>query len=234
MKAALLVVDIQEDFCPPNGSLAVQEGRSVAPIVNSLLVHPGFAIRVATQDYHPENHISFANSHPAPNNIPLESVITVNNPAPGKGSETRPQRLWPAHCVGGTAGAEIIPEINTSNIDVYVRKGMHPQAEMYSAFADAFGNIDPSITVHSVNVDLKSLLVSQGITDVFVTGLAGDYCVKHTAIDATKVGFKSYVVEDATRCVVPGSGWDEAEQEMRKTGVSIIRSDGPEIAGLKV
>ncbi|KAE8373528.1 Isochorismatase-like protein [Aspergillus bertholletiae] len=234
MKAALLVVDMQEDFCPPNGALPVQEGRAIAPIINSLLAHPGFAVRVATQDYHPAGHISFANSHPPPNNRPFESVINVNNPAPGKGHETKSQNLWPVHCVGETEGAEIIPEIDTGNIDLYVKKGMHSQVEMYSAFADAFGNVDPSVTSQSVDADLKGFLVRKGITDVFVVGLAGDYCVKHTAIDAAKVGFVSYVVEDATRCVVPGSGWDGAKRELREAGVSIIHLDGPEISGLAI
>ncbi|KAE8360486.1 Isochorismatase-like protein [Aspergillus caelatus] len=234
MKAALLVVDMQEDFCPPNGVLPVQEGRAIAPIINELLAHRGFAVRVATQDYHPADHISFANSHPPPNNHPFESVITVNNPAPGKGHETKPQNLWPAHCVGETRGAEIIPEIHTSNIDLYVKKGMHSQVEMYSAFADAFGNVDPSITAQSVDADLQDFLSNKGVTDVFVVGLAGDYCVKHTAIDAARVGFKSYVVENATRCVVPGSGWDGAKRELREAGVSIIQSNSPEISGLEI
>ncbi|KAE8350225.1 Isochorismatase-like protein [Aspergillus coremiiformis] len=232
MKAALLVVDIQEDFCPPNGTLAIQEGRSIAPTVNSLLAHPGFTIRVATQDYHPENHISFASNHPPPNNRPFESKVPVHNPAPGKENETKLQDLWPVHCVGGTKGADIIPEIDQSNIDLYVKKGMNPEVDMYSAFADVFGNVDPTIIGQSVNVDLRSFLANNGITTVFVTGLAGDYCVKHTAIGAAKAAFTSYVVEDATRCVAPGSGWEEAKQELRAAGVSLVRSDGPEISGL--
>ncbi|KAB8258379.1 Isochorismatase-like protein [Aspergillus pseudonomiae] len=234
MKAALLVVDMQNDFCPPHGVLPVQEGRAIAPLINHLLTLRGFAVRVATQDYHPADHISFASSHPPPNNRPFESVVTVNNPAPGKAHETKPQNLWPAHCVEDTEGAEIIPEINTSNIDLYVKKGKHSQVEMYSAFADAFGNVDPSITAQSVDADLKDFLASKGVTDVFVVGLAGDYCVKHTAIDAARVGFNSYVVEDATRCVVPGSGWVGAKQELREVGVSIIQSNGPEISGLAI
>ncbi|KAE8148318.1 Isochorismatase-like protein [Aspergillus avenaceus] len=230
MKAALLVVDMQEDFCPPRGSLAVQEGRDIAPVINSLLAHSGFALRVMSQDYHPMNHISFADNHPAPNNRPFECVITMNNPAPEKKAETRLQRLWPVHCVEGTQGAEIIPEIETSKIDLYVKKGMHHEVEMYSAFADAFGNVDPAVTAQSVDADLKSFLISKGITDVFVVGLAGDYCVKYTAIDAARAGFISYVIEDATRCVIPGVGWEQAKQELHEAGVSIIRSDGPEIS----
>ncbi|KAA8647369.1 hypothetical protein EYZ11_008543 [Aspergillus tanneri] len=232
MKAALVVVDMQEDFCPPNGPLAVSEARSLAPIINSLLAHPGFVTRVATQDYHPSNHISFAHNHPGPNNRPFESVVDMVNPAPGKQNETKPQRLWPAHCVQGTKGVDIIPEIDTSSIDLYVKKGMHSQVEMYSAFADAFGNNDPAVTCKSVDADLASYLTEKGISAVFVVGLAGDFCVKHTAIGAAKVGFRSYVLEDATRCIDAGFGWEEAKKELTAAGVSIIRTDGSEIAGL--
>ncbi|KAI9370444.1 Isochorismatase-like protein [Aspergillus egyptiacus] len=230
MKAALIVVDMQEDFCPPNGSLAVQGARDLAPTINRLLAHPGFAIRVASQDYHPLDHISFAINHPSPNNRPFESTIKMINPASGKEAETKEQTLWPVHCVQQTPGADFIPEIDTSKVDLFVKKGMHPLVEMYSAFADAFGNQDPSIV--SVNVDLRSLLTDRDITDVFVVGVAGDFCVKHTALDAAKAGFRSHVVQDATECVVPGLGWQETIRELAAAGVSVVRSDGPEIAAL--
>ncbi|KAL2823685.1 Isochorismatase-like protein [Aspergillus cavernicola] len=230
MKAALIVVDMQEDFCPPNGSLAVYGARDLAPTINSLLAHPGFAVRVASQDYHPPGHISFATNHPPPNNRPFECSIKMANPAPSKQTETQEQTLWPVHCVQQTSGADIIPEIDTSKIDLLVKKGMHPLVEMYSAFADAFGNQDPAIV--SVNANLRSFLTDRGVTDVFVVGVAGDFCVKHTALDAAKAGFRSHVVQDATECVVPGSGWKETTQELAAAGVSIIQSDGPEIADL--
>ncbi|KAL4890052.1 Isochorismatase-like protein [Aspergillus ambiguus] len=234
MKPALIVVDMQEDFCPPNGSLAVHEARSIAPTINTLLANPAFALRIATRDYHPPDHISFASNHPAPNNRPFESYVTMTNPAPGKQEETKPQRLWPVHCVQGTKGAEIIPEIDDSRIDLYVRKGLNAQVEMYSAFADAFGNFKTTDGGdESVDIDLRSFLTDKNITDVFVTGVAGDYCVKFTAIDAARAGFNSYVVEDATRCTVPGpEGLEGPREELRAAGVSIVRSDGPEIAAL--
>ncbi|KAJ9292237.1 hypothetical protein DTO021C3_130 [Paecilomyces variotii] len=231
---ALIVVDMQEDFCPPNGSLAVQEGRSIAPLINSLLSLPTFAIRVATQDFHPLEHISFATNHPPPNNRPFESFIEMRNPAPGKESETKPQQLWPEHCVADTPGAALIPEIETDRIDLYVKKGMDPRVEMYSAFGDAFRNIDDEFLMRkSVNVDLKAALKERGVTDVFVVGLAGDYCVKFTAMDAVKAGFRGWLVEEGTKCVVPGEGWERTKEELRKEGVSIVSVDGPEVQKLR-
>ncbi|EAW11382.1 putative isochorismatase family hydrolase [Aspergillus clavatus NRRL 1] len=223
---------MQEDFCPPDGSLTVQEGRAIAPIINTLLANPGFVIRVASQDYHPPDHISFASNHTPPNNRPFESFVQMANPAPGKQAETKAQLLWPVHCVADTKGASIIPEIDSSKIDVHVKKGMDARVEMYSMFSDAFGNLDPTLTARSVDVDIKAVLVERNVTHVFTVGLAGDYCVKCTAIDAARAGFKSYLVEDATRCVDPGAGWEAAKQEFQAAGVSLIRSDGPEIATL--
>ncbi|CAG8115488.1 unnamed protein product [Penicillium olsonii] len=230
-KPALIVVDMQEDFCPPNGSLAVQDGRSIASVINRLLAKPGFATRVFTKDYHPANHISFATNHPGPENKPFESCIEMKNPASGKGSETKAQRLWPVHCVTGTAGAAIIPEMNISSTDLVVHKGMRFDVEMYSVFADAFGNCDPGTNSHSVSVDVAAVLTQQGITDVFVVGLAGDYCVKDTAIDAAKAGFKSYIVEEGTKCV-DAAGWDDVKKELITAGVRLVSIDDPIVEGV--
>ncbi|OOQ83016.1 putative isochorismatase family hydrolase [Penicillium brasilianum] len=220
---ALIVVDMQEDFCPPNGSLAVQDGRTLTPLINNLLSQPGFVTRIATLDYHPADHISFASNHPPPNNRPFESFIEMKNPAPDRKTESKPQQLWPVHCVAGSPGAELIPEIDAGRIDLFVQKGKHPQVEMYSAFADAFGNLDPAVTAQSVNVDITSVLEKKGVTDVFVVGLAGDYCVKCTAIDAVKAGFRSWLIEDGTKCVVPAS-WDKVKEKLRVAGVSVIHA----------
>lgn len=216
-----------------NGSLAVQDGGTIAPLINSFLSRPGFVTRIATQDFHPADHISFASNHPAPNNRPFESFIEMKNPAPGKESETKPQQLWPVHCVADTPGAELIPELESGLIDLFVQKGKHPQIEMYSAFADAFGNLDPAVTAQSVNVDIASVLRAKGVTDVFVVGLAGDYCVKCTAIDAVKAGFQSWLIEEGTKCVVP-SGWDQTKEELRAAGVRVIHADDPAIQKLAV
>lgn len=181
-------------------------------------------MRIASQDYHPLDHISFASNHPAPNNRPFESFIEVHNPAPGKAHETKQQQLWPVHCVADTRGAAIIPEVDADRFDMVVQKGKNSQVEMYSAFADAFGNLDPAVTMQSVNIDVTSELQTKGVTDVFVVGLAGDYCVKCTAIDAVKAGFRSWLIEEGTKCVVP-AGWAQIKEELRTAGVSVIHVD---------
>ncbi|KAJ5492643.1 hypothetical protein N7539_001389 [Penicillium diatomitis] len=211
---ALIVVDMQEDFCPPEGSLAVREGRDIAPVINTLLAQPGLVVRIATQDWHPANHISFASNHPPPNNRPFESFAEMKNPAPDKKMESMSVQLWPDHCVANTTGSNMIPEIDTTPIDHFIRKGTDPQVEMYSAFGDAFGNLDPAVTSQS------------GVTDVIVVGLAGDYCVKWTAIDAVKAGFRSWLVEEGTRCVAP-EGWDKVKAELHGAGVSVVHMDDP-------
>lgn len=104
---------------------------------------------------------------------------------------------------------------------------------MYSVFSDAFQNMDPSLHHRSVDVDVTAVLKQRGVTDVFVVGLAGDYCVKYTAIDAVKAGFRSYVVEDAVRSVDPGEGWKQALKEFEEAGVKVVRSDGPEVGRVR-
>lgn len=155
----------------------------------------------------------------------------MQNPVPGRENETKPQQLWPVHCVADTLGAALVSEIESGRIDLFVQKGKHPQVEMYSAFADAFGNLDPAVTAQSVNVDITSALRAKGVTDVFVVGLAGDYCVFHTAVDAVKAGFRSWLIEEGTKCVVP-SGWDQTKEALRAAGVSVIHADGPEMQKL--
>jgi len=230
---ALVIVDVQEDFCPPNGSLQVQDGRSIAPLINTLLNLPRFSMKIATQDYHPRDHISFATNHPSPNNMPFISFVDMRNPAPGKQHETKPQQLWPVHCVAGTPGSSIIPEVNMSKIDMFVKKGMDARVEMYSAFSDNFGNLDPVLAAKSVDVGIQAALRDKKITDVFVVGLAGDYCVKFTAIDAARAGYKSWVIEEATRCVVPGEGWEKAKLEIQQAGASVVSINGPEVDRLR-
>ncbi|KAF4995505.1 hypothetical protein F66182_16398 [Fusarium sp. NRRL 66182] len=158
----------------------------------------------------------------------------MTNPAPGKQHETKSQRLWPVHCVASTKGAEIIPEIaQTSKLDILAKKGMDTRVEMYSVFSDAFQNMDPALHHRSVDVDVTTVLKQRGVTDVFVVGLAGDYCVKYTAIDAVKAGFRSYVVEDAVRSVDPDEGWKQALREFEEVGVKVVRSDGPEVGKVR-
>ncbi|KAF2644418.1 Isochorismatase hydrolase [Massarina eburnea CBS 473.64] len=216
---ALVIVDVQEDFCPPNGSLAVTDGRSIVPLLNTLLSYP-FPLKIATKDFHPRNHISFASNHPPPNNKAFESVITITNPLnPGESQETR---LWPVHCVKDTPGSELVPELHVDKVHEIVEKGMDQRVEMYSAFADPFKQ--PCVS----RSGLAKMLHDKGVTDVFVAGLAADYCVRYTALDAAKEGFKTRVVEEATKAVDPAS-MDEVLREYAEAGVEVIGKDDASI-----
>ena len=243
-KPALIVVDLQEDFCPPvshhnahnslthnslsltsrqNGALAVNEGRDVAPLINTLLTLP-FAAKIATQDWHPADHISFASNHPGGNKQPFVDFATVVNPS--NRSETYSTRLWPVHCVQHSPGAELIPELEAGHLDTVVKKGTDPRVEMYSAFYDPFEA--PRVS----DSGLAGLLRDKGVTHVYVVGLAFDYCVKSTAIDAVKEGFTTYVIEEGTRAV-DAPKWEECKAELQQKGVVVVSADGPEVARLR-
>ena len=187
---------------------------------------PGFVVRVATQDWHPTSHVSFASNHPGPDNQPFTSYVDVRNWVAGKQDETTKQRLWPVHCVQGTSGAEIIDEIDVSKVDLAVKKGMDERVEMYSVFADSFGNLTGGSG--GVSHDLVTVLREKGVSHIYVVGLAGDYCVKATAVDAAKAGFQSYVIEEGTRCVSE-EDWDAAKDDLRAAKVEIISANGKEI-----
>ncbi|KAF2822619.1 Isochorismatase hydrolase [Ophiobolus disseminans] len=222
-KPALVIVDVQEDFCPPNGALAVAGGREIVPTINELLALP-FALKVATKDFHPRDHISFASNHPAPNNKPFKSTIIIKNPHnPNESQETQ---LWPDHCVQGTKGSELVPELDVSKVDKIVNKGLDKRVEMYSAFADPFKN--PCVA----RSDLSQSLREVGVTDVYVVGLAADYCVKATAIDSQKEGFKTWVVGDATKAVDPSS-LGKVHEEYARLGVAVVAKDSPEVRKVK-
>ncbi|KAI9773154.1 MAG: NAD(+) salvage pathway protein [Geoglossum simile] len=224
-KPALIVIDLQEDFCPPNGSLAVEGGRDIIPVVNELLALP-FTLKIATRDFHPPDHISFASNHKAPNNEPFTCFAQITNPH--NPSEVRETRLWPVHCVQGTGGAELLPELHANQLDHIVEKGRDKRVEMYSAFMDIFEN--PSVT----SSGLSELLKAASITHVYLVGLAMDYCVKWSAIDAKKIGFITYVVQEGTRAVDPGDGgWGAAQAELENFGVPIIGVTGPEVNWVK-
>ncbi|KAI9047693.1 hypothetical protein LZ554_008403 [Drepanopeziza brunnea f. sp. 'monogermtubi'] len=126
---ALIVVDVQEDFCPPNGSLAVADGRAIISTVNDLLALP-FTLKIATKDWHPAKHISFASSHPSKR--AFLDTTTITNPS--NAAESYESRLWPDHCVQHTPGAELVPELNVGRVDRVVEKGTESAVEMYSAF----------------------------------------------------------------------------------------------------
>ena len=201
-------------------------GRDIIPLINKLLASDKIALKVATQDFHPEDHISFASNHPPPNNKPFESFIDMKNIVGDRPDQTMKQRLWPVHCVQGTKGAELVQELNSADVDITVTKGMDARVEMYSAFSDSFGNLTSG--AGGVNIDLADLLKSQNITHVYVVGLAGDYCVKDTALGARKAGFSTIVVEEGQRCVDPGS-WEEVRDVLKQSGAAVVSVNSEEV-----
>jgi len=197
---ALILVDMQYDFCP-GGSLAVPEGDEIIPIANRL--QKKFDLIVATQDWHPRGHGSFASTHGKP---PYE-VVTING---------LPQTLWPDHCVQGSHGAELVASLDKTRIARIFQKGTDPRIDSYSGFLDAD---------HRNSTGLADFLREQRVTRVYLAGLATDYCVKYTALDAVQLGFESFVVQDACRGINlhPGDS-DAAIREMKAAGVKLIRS----------
>jgi nicotinamidase/pyrazinamidase len=198
----LIIVDVQNDFCP-GGALPVRDGDEVVEVVNRIL--PKFDLAVATQDWHPANHGSFAVNHPGR--------------TPGQRIELAglPQILWPAHCVANTPGAELHAALDRAEIARVFRKGTDAEVDSYSGFFD---------NCRRVSTGLDDFLKSRGATEVYVCGLATDYCVKATALDAVSLGFKTFLVEDACRGVELGDGdVRRALDEMRRAGGAVIRSD---------
>jgi len=194
-------------------------------VINSLLALP-FAFKVATKDHHPPGHISFATSH-GPDAQPFTSFTTVRNPA--NASETYETRLWPDHCVAGTPGNEFVRELDTAHIERVVLKGTDPRVEMYSAFRSPLR--DPPLV--SAVSELSDLLRERDVTDVYVVGLAGDYCVFHSANDSAEGGWKTYVIEEAVRSVGGEQGWEQAKKDMEQNGVRIIQADGDEVGWVR-
>lgn len=194
--------------------MAVQNGRAIVPTINTLLSLP-FTLKLATKDHHPVDHISFASNH-GPDAKPFESYITIVNP--GNPAEKYESRLWPDHCVVGTPGNELIPELDLAKFDLIVHKGTDPRVEMYSAFQSPLRN--PPLP--SAVSDVANQLKSANISDVLVVGLAGDYCVKSTALDSAEQGWLTYVAEDGVRSVGGDQGWNEAKQELEEKGVRIV------------
>ncbi len=199
---ALIVVDLQNDFAP-GGALPVPDGDQVVPVANRLM--PCFDLVVATQDWHPPNHISFASQHPGK---AVGDVIEW---------EGAPQTLWPDHCVMHSTGAEFIDGLETGRIDRVFPKGTNPRIDSYSGFFD---------NDHRTATGLGDFLKARGVTAVYVLGLATEYCVKFTALDARQLGFETYVVEDGCRGVnLKPNDSAQALGEMRAAGVQIVRSD---------
>ena len=198
---ALLIVDVQNDFCP-GGALAVPEGDKVVPVINKLTGK--FDVVLNTQDWHPDGHHSFASSHEGKK--PYD-VIKV---------DYGDQVLWPDHCVQGSRGAEFHPDLNINTSQLIVRKGFRKPIDSYSAF---FENDKTTPT------GLGGYLRERGITTIYVTGLAADFCVKWTALDAIKEGFQVNVVKDAVRGIDLDGSLELAWREMDGAGARKTSSE---------
>lgn len=198
---ALILVDIQNDFLP-GGALAVPRGDEVVPVANRLMRSELFGLVVATQDWHPKGHGSFAISHAG---RCVGEIISLN------GVE---QVLWPEHCVQGTRGAELSPELERGRVHHLVRKGTDPGLDSYSGFFDNGGR-------HATG--LNEILHQAGATRLWVVGLATDYCVQATVLDARKLGFEVQVVLEGVRGVElrPGDT-DRAVERMRAAGAEMV------------
>jgi nicotinamidase/pyrazinamidase len=197
---ALLVIDLQNDFCP-GGALAVEGGNQIVPVVNALAEH--FAHVVLTQDWHPPAHISFASAHPG--------AAPYSNFAASYG----PQALWPDHCVQNTVGADFHPALSVPHAELILRKGFRRDIDSYSAFLE---------NDHTTPTGLTGYLRERGLKRLFLCGLAYDFCLRFSAIDGTALDFECLVIEDATRAVkLPGSVL-ATDQAFEEAGIQRIGS----------
>ncbi len=195
----LLVVDVQNDFCP-GGSLAVEDGDAVVPVINGLM--PFFPRVVATQDWHPPDHVSFASQHPG------RAVLDVVDAG---GIQ---QVLWPDHCVQGTRGADLHPRLAIGRIELVLRKGLRKGLDSYSAFFE---------NDHTTDTGLRYYLKGMGAKEIVICGLTTDYCVRASAVDARRLGLRVTVVRDACRAVdSPKGSLAAALAEMEKAGVRFV------------
>jgi nicotinamidase/pyrazinamidase len=200
----LLVVDLQHDFLP-GGALAVGGGDEVVAPIARLL--PAFETVVATQDFHPPGHVSFASSHPG--RRPFETAEL----APGIAQE-----LWPDHCVRGTRGAALHPGLPDQGLTLLLRKGTRREVDSYSAFRENRGADGQRPTT-----GLAGWLRARGVRRVFLCGLARDFCVKWSALDAAAEGFEAVLLDDLTRAVVPSAA-AAVDAELARAGVTVVRS----------
>lgn len=201
MNKALVIVDMQNDFMPW-GTLPVAEGDKIISLINQLQLH--FDLVVATQDWHPANHASFAINH--------------TNKKPGEQIELNglPQTLWPSHCVQNTQGAKLVSNLETSHVNKIFHKGTDPDIDSYSGFFD---------NGHRKSTGLGEYLTQAHTKEIYLAGVATEYCVKYSALDAISLGFKTYVIADACQGVnLHINDVDEALFEMQQAGVIIIQS----------
>ena len=194
---ALIVIDLQNDFCP-GGHLAVAGGDEIVPPINGLL--PEFQVRILTQDWHPAGHSSFASSHDG--NEPFEVIEMPYGP----------QVLWPDHCVIGSDGAAFHPALQADLADMVIRKGFRREIDSYSAFFE---------NDHETPTGLEGYLRTRGVDTITMVGLATDFCVSYSAIDAAKLGFKVQIVESLCRAIDLEGSLDTALAAMKDSGVSL-------------
>lgn len=198
--SALIVVDVQNGFTP-GGNLAVTDADQIIPVINQLARQ--FEMVVLTQDWHPDQHISFADNHE--NKAPFETIELPYGT----------QVLWPKHCVQGTADAELHPELDIPTAQLIIRKGFHPEIDSYSAFMEAD---------RKTPTGLNGYLKEHQIDTVYIVGIATDFCVAWTALDAVQMGFITYVIEDACKAIDLNGSLQSAWQSMLAQGVQRIQS----------
>lgn len=195
---ALIVIDVQNDFCP-GGALAVADGDAILPRINVMM--PDFATVVLTQDWHPQDHASFAANHPGA--APFSMIDMPYGP----------QVLWPVHCVQGSRGALFHDDLETDRGQIVIRKGFRPQIDSYSAFFE---------NDHSTATGLEGYLRNRGVTHLTLVGLATDYCVAYSALDAARLGFSVTVDLGACRAIDLNGSLAEAREKMRAAGVVLV------------
>jgi nicotinamidase/pyrazinamidase len=201
----LLIVDIQNDFCP-GGNLSVARGDEVVPLINSLAAR--FAHVVLTQDWHPRGHLSFASSHPG--KAPYQTIEVAYGT----------QVLWPDHCVQGTAGAAFREDLAVPHAELVLRKGYHREIDSYSAFYE---------NDRKTRTGLAGYLHERGFKRVFLAGLAFDFCVRYSAEDAHREGFEAIVIEDACRGIDVDGSMAAARERFRTLGIHCIPADAIEV-----
>jgi len=197
---ALVVIDVQNDFIP-GGQLEIQQGDLIVPVINRLQKY--FDLVVATQDWHPQNHKSFASNHS--NKKPFDEINLYGIK----------QILWPDHCVQGSKGAEFHPDLEINKIAAIFRKGMDPEIDSYSGFYD---------NGHQMSTGLSGYLKEKGITEIYFCGLAADICVYYTIKDSLKEGFFATLIEDASR-PLSNDAFISIKNDLTKMGVRIISSN---------
>lgn len=198
---ALLIIDLQNDFCP-GGALAVPDGDRIVPVVNRLI--RTFDRVILTQDWHPSGHHSFASSHDG--REPYESVRL----------DYGLQTLWPDHCIRGTPGAGFHPDLDVDSAQTIIRKGFRKRIDSYSAFFE---------NDRQTRTGLKGYLRERGIAELYVCGLAADFCVKWSVLDGLREGFEVNVIGDAVRGIDLDGSLDKAWTEMRQAGAKVLTSE---------